>query len=185
MMIMISMVIDQHDLIQWYWSVWLPWLSWSVWSSTWDHRHDQGRSGCPWSPPALSWSAWGWRPWAAASPPGCCCPRSVPAARDPPCSKCPRREERTRPQELEIRQMVQRRVLSELARMMGCWCWPKCLLQAAQRKHSKWKILFLALITKSLVPKDRVHFSHLVPNSLQWSKSLYISRAAWIAYSIT
>lgn len=41
-----------------------------------------------------------------------------------------------------------------------------CFSQATHRKHSRWKILFLALITKSVFPKDRLHFSHLVPNNL-------------------
>ncbi len=41
-----------------------------------------------------------------------------------------------------------------------------CFSQATQRKHSKWKILFLALITKSFLPKDWQHLSHFVPNNL-------------------
>ena len=44
--------------------------------------------------------------------------------------------------------------------------WTSCLSQATHRKQFKWKILFLARITKSLAPKDRPHFSHLVPKSL-------------------
>ena len=43
-----------------------------------------------------------------------------------------------------------------------------CFSQATQRKHSKWKILFLARITKSFLPKERKHLSHFVPNSLKW-----------------
>ena len=42
-----------------------------------------------------------------------------------------------------------------------------CFSQATQVKHSKWKILFLALITKSFFPKERKHLSHLVPNNLK------------------
>ena len=42
-----------------------------------------------------------------------------------------------------------------------------CFSHATQRKQSRWKILFLALITKSVFPNERQHFSHFVPNNLQ------------------
>ena len=51
-----------------------------------------------------------------------------------------------------------------------------CFSHATHRKHSKWKILFLARITKSFLPKDLKHLSHFVPNSLQM---LMPSKIGW------
>ena len=43
----------------------------------------------------------------------------------------------------------------------------KCLAHAVHRKHSKWKILDFALITKSFLLNELPHLSHFVPNNLE------------------
>lgn len=42
-----------------------------------------------------------------------------------------------------------------------------CLLHTEHRKHSMWYTLSRALITKSLLLNPRLHFAHLIPNSLE------------------